>query len=92
MTVLQVMEVVMIISLYDVFKTVLRAVLDFIDDEKNRDEENEVLDEVKAEIEDHCGLVKENHCRFCSYCNSVMGVREILEIIDNYKMNVLQQG
>jgi predicted aldo/keto reductase-like oxidoreductase len=46
---------------------------------------NSVLDKIKAEIENHCGLVKENHCRYCSYCNSVMGVREILKIIDKYK-------
>lgn len=45
----------------------------------------DVLDKIRAEIENHCGLVKENHCRYCSYCNSVMGVREILKIIDKYK-------
>lgn len=46
---------------------------------------SDVLDKIRAEIEDHCGLTKENHCKYCSYCNSVMGVREILEIIDKYK-------
>ena len=46
------------------------------------------LDGVRAEVESHCGLVKEGHCRYCSYCNSVMGVREILEIIDR---NVISQ-
>jgi len=45
----------------------------------------EVLDKIRAEIENHCGLIKENHCRYCSYCNSVIGVREILEIMDKYK-------
>lgn len=44
-----------------------------------------VLAQIRAEIENHCGLMKENHCRYCSYCNSVMGVREIIEIIDKYK-------
>lgn len=44
-----------------------------------------VLDNIRTEIENHCGLTKEDHCRYCSYCNSVMGVREILEIIDKYK-------
>lgn len=44
-----------------------------------------VLDKIRTEIENHCGLTKENHCRYCSYCNSVMGVREILEIMDKYK-------
>ena len=44
-----------------------------------------VLDKIRAEIENHCGLLKENHCKYCSYCNSVMGVREIIEIIDKYK-------
>ena len=46
---------------------------------------DDVLDKIKAEIESHCGLIKENHCRYCSYCYNVMGVREILEIIDKYK-------
>lgn len=45
----------------------------------------ELLEKLRAEIENHCGLLKENHCKYCSYCNSVMGVREILEIIDKYK-------
>lgn len=44
-----------------------------------------ILDKIRAEIENHCGLTKENHCRYCSYCNNLMGVREILEIIDKYK-------
>lgn len=48
-------------------------------------EQEPVLDKIRTEIENHCGLTKENHCRYCSYCNSVMGVREILEIIDKYK-------
>jgi len=48
-------------------------------------ERENVLDKIRAEIENRCGLIKENHCRYCSYCNSVIGVREILEIIDKYK-------
>jgi hypothetical protein len=44
-----------------------------------------ILDRIRAEIEEHCGLAKENHCRYCSYCNNLMGVREILEIIDKHK-------
>ena len=44
------------------------------------------INKIRTEIENHCGLTKENHCRYCSYCNSVMGVREILEIIDKYKV------
>ena len=43
------------------------------------------LDKIRDEIESYCGLLKENHCRYCSYCNCVMGVREILEVIDKYK-------
>lgn len=46
---------------------------------------DDMLDKIRAEIENHCGLVKEDHCNYCSYCNSVMGVREILEILDKYK-------
>ena len=48
-------------------------------------EVNDVLDKLKSEIENHCGLVKENHCKYCSYCNSVMEVRDILAIINKYK-------
>ena len=48
-------------------------------------EQEPIIDKIRAEIENHCGLVKENHCKYCSYCNNVMGVREILEIIDKYK-------
>lgn len=44
-----------------------------------------VLDKIRAEIENHCGLLKENHCKYCPYCTCVIGVREILEIIDKYK-------
>ena len=44
-----------------------------------------VIDKIRTEIENHCGLIKENHCKFCYYCNCVMGVREILEILDKYK-------
>ena len=55
-------------------------------DEQNlRMKQESMLDKIRAEIENHCGLTKENHCRYCSYCNSLMGVREILEIIDKYK-------
>lgn len=54
--------------------------------------ENEVvLDKIREEIENHCGLIKENHCKYCSHCNSVMGVREILEIIDKYTAEIKPQ-
>lgn len=49
-------------------------------------EQGDVLDKIRAEIANHCGLAQENHCRYCSYCNSLMGVREILDIIDKYKI------
>ena len=48
-------------------------------------EQQSVLDKIRAEIENHCGLATENHCRYCCYCNNLMGVREILQIIDKYK-------
>lgn len=54
--------------------------------QKDKELNNDTLDKLRAEIENHCGLAKENHCRYCSYCNSLMGVREILEIIDKYKL------
>lgn len=50
-----------------------------------KDGVNDVVDKIRTEIENHCCLTKENHCRYCSYCNSLMGVREILAIIDKYK-------
>lgn len=50
-----------------------------------KDGKSDGLNKIRAEIENHCGLIKENHCRYCSYCNCVMGVREILEIIEKYK-------
>lgn len=42
---------------------------------------NDALDKIRAEVEDHCGLARENHCRYCPYCNNLMGIREILEIM-----------
>ena len=48
-------------------------------------EQGPVLDKIRAEIENHCSLIKDDHCKYCSSCNSVIGVREILEIIDKYK-------
>lgn len=48
-------------------------------------EQEPTLDKIRAEIENHCGLAKENHCKYCSYCTNLMGVREILETIDKYK-------
>jgi len=42
------------------------------------------VQEIRAEIEKHCGLIKEDHCKFCSSCHCLMGVREILEILDKY--------
>ena len=48
-------------------------------------EQDPILDKIRVKIENHCGLAKEDHCKYCSYCNSLMGVREILGIIDKYK-------
>lgn len=45
-----------------------------------------ILDKMRAEIENHCSLAKEDHCKYCSRCLSMMGVREILELIDKYKV------
>lgn len=43
-----------------------------------------VLNQLREEIESHCGLAMENHCRYCSRCTNLMGIREILETIDKY--------
>lgn len=40
--------------------------------------------EIRSEIEKHCGLIQEDHCKFCSSCHCLMGVREILEILDKH--------
>ena len=45
----------------------------------------DTLDKIRAEIENHCGLAKESHCKYCYWCNNVMGVKEILKIIDKCK-------
>ncbi len=45
----------------------------------------DILDNIKAEIEAHCGLLQENHCKFCFYCNCMMGIREIVEVIDKHR-------
>lgn len=47
-------------------------------------EQEPILDKIRAEIEEHCGLYSENKCKYCYYCHSVMGVREILEVFDKY--------
>jgi len=45
----------------------------------------DVLDKIRAEIENHCGFAKEYHCEYCHQCCNLMSVREILETIDKYK-------
>jgi len=44
------------------------------------------FNKMREEIEGHCALAKENHCKYCYRCTNVMGVREILETIDKYKL------
>ena len=41
---------------------------------------------MREEIEDHCALAKENHCKYCYRCTNMMGIREILETIDKYRL------
>jgi hypothetical protein len=48
-------------------------------------EQEPILDKIRTEIENHCSLAKENHCIYCPYCSSLLGVKKILEIIDKYK-------
>lgn len=40
--------------------------------------------DIRAEIERHCGLIKEDHCKLCTSCHTLMSVREILNILDRY--------
>ena len=68
----------------EVYKDMIES-LDFVIKVLEQQPETDVLEKIRVEIENHCGLVKESHCRYCSYCNSLMGVREILEIIDKNK-------
>lgn len=58
---------------------------DFIALCKNESADNKAVNRIRAEIANHCKLQKENNCQYCSYCNNLMGVREILEVIDKYK-------
>ena len=51
---------------------------------KSLEQEN-ALDKIRDEIESHCGLARENHCRYCSYCTNLMEIRNILELIDKCK-------
>lgn len=50
-----------------------------------KDGVNDAIDKIRAKIENHCGYTTESHCRYCYHCNNVMGVREILKVIDKYK-------
>lgn len=56
-----------------------------------REDEIRVLDKIRAKIENHCGLAKEDRCKYCYRCNNVMGVKEILDIIDKYKTESEEQ-
>lgn len=42
------------------------------------------VQEIRAEIAKHCSLYKEDHCKLCSSCHCLMGVKEILDILDRY--------
>lgn len=44
----------------------------------------DVLDKIRAEIANHCG-VNTDYCDSCRFCTDSIGVREILQIIDKYK-------
>ena len=46
---------------------------------------SKILDKIRAEIANHCGLAKEDRCKYCYWCNNVMGVKEILKVIDKYR-------
>lgn len=65
-------------------KFIDEAVQKAVKDIKQNYIKEDVLDKIRAEIENHCGLAKENHCRYCCYCTNLMGVREILEVIDKH--------
>ena len=45
----------------------------------------QVLDKIRAEIENHCDFAKEYHCEYCHQCCNLMSVKEILKIIDEYQ-------
>ena len=69
----------------------IRATREMIEELPFIEQTQMVLDKIRAEIENHCGLAKENECKYCPYCNITMGVREILEIIDKYKAESEEQ-
>lgn len=47
-------------------------------------EQEPILDKVRAEIVNHCG-VNTDYCDSCRFCTDSIEVREILKIIDKYK-------
>lgn len=49
------------------------------------------VSEIRAEIEKHCDLIKEDRCKCCSSCHTLMSVREILNILDRYN-NTVSEG
>lgn len=46
--------------------------------------------EAREAIKKHCGLAIEDRCKYCYRCNNVMGVKEILDLIDKYKEKASQ--
>lgn len=72
---------------YEEFTDKKMSIIDFIKaytDEGVTMADN-LLDKIRAEIENQCDLIKKDYCKDCYDCDSVMGVREILEVIDKYK-------
>lgn len=49
------------------------------------EQQTNMLDKIKQareEVSNHCQGSKDGKCDLCSYCNNLMGVREVLEILD----------
>ena len=43
-----------------------------------------VIEDIKAEIKNHCSGIDRGECKYCSRCNMLMGIREILSVIDEH--------
>lgn len=69
----------------------LGAFLDGYDRGIEASEQGLILDKIRAKIKNHCGLAKEDRCKYCYRCNNVLGVKEILDIIDKCKAESKEQ-
>lgn len=42
------------------------------------------IDRIRKEIESYCTTAKKTHCKYCSRCNNMLGIKDIIKIIDKH--------